>query len=319
VSAPSARPPKSLPVRRVRATISRGTATIPFEEAMELEADAKKLIKEQVDELLKSQTSTLQELAVYRWALRTFFAAVLGGSIFGVLKFQDFLDSRISARSEHFEDVYFGIAQANSDPEVARQLFDNALSRFDDSVFKPGTSFRSHYFYNFIFILADTYEQNADRSWTGKSSWDRLNANAFFKRDFAQNWVQWNSNPDLLNAWARCLIKYDDDKEVKAKAHAIYERALTLSQAANSTAADHFSLAMLDLVDKKFEEAAREFQAAEEASPGRYAVKDMTSKPAADIGNEYRMWDHLARRYGNEELDSAWIRAVNLAKQRSKR
>jgi hypothetical protein len=94
----------------------------------QLSEDAIKLIKEQCDELLKQERGTLEELNFYKWLLRAFFVVVLGGSIFGILKIQDYVDDRVAKRVEKQDNLYSGaVLDAAGYPRSALEKFESFL------------------------------------------------------------------------------------------------------------------------------------------------------------------------------------------------
>jgi hypothetical protein len=73
---------------------------------MELSDDAKKLIEAECNRVNEQSKGLLREVEIYKWAARVFFTLVLGGSIVGVFKLQDYIDDRITKRTESLERLF---------------------------------------------------------------------------------------------------------------------------------------------------------------------------------------------------------------------
>src|SRR3954447_17543165 len=80
---------------------------------MELSEEAKKLVQEECKAVLEKDKEVLREVAAYKWAARIFFTLVLGGSIVGIFKAQDYIDDRIAKRTENLERLF--LAKSLSD------------------------------------------------------------------------------------------------------------------------------------------------------------------------------------------------------------
>ena len=71
--------------------------------------------KSQDAELSKIQQNDLHDLKIYKWVIRTLFVVLLGGSIYGFLRFQPFIDDRIAVRFEKSDRLTLAMANAVSD------------------------------------------------------------------------------------------------------------------------------------------------------------------------------------------------------------
>ena len=70
-----------------------------------LSEEAKNLIELQCRSVLEQYRDALRE--IYKWAARSFFALVLGGSIVGFFQLQDYLDERITKNTSNLEHLFY--------------------------------------------------------------------------------------------------------------------------------------------------------------------------------------------------------------------
>jgi tetratricopeptide (TPR) repeat protein len=266
---------------------------------MELSDEAKDLIAHQFAQLSKSNEATLRELNVYRWALRTFFVVLFGGSILGVLKLQDYLDDRIQKRSEDLSAIIYGnAAQSSGDPSSAIEQYGPFLEKLENPVFRPSEAIRAIYYYRFIQALADDPQVDANGDFLVGPAYAALLESKTYKRDLVSNQRKWNQDAIILNARARCLVKFEGTQEGLREAAALFRRASGIADRASDKASNYFALAMMSLAAGDTETARTNFVSAMETSPRSHGIKQYIGIYRQDLESEYQIWDRAARLYG---------------------
>ncbi|MEZ5820069.1 MAG: hypothetical protein R3D82_04605 [Xanthobacteraceae bacterium] len=191
----------------------------------ELSSEAKQLVKEEFDSLSARLQSSLVEIAVWNWIARIVFLAVLGGSIFGFLRFQDFLDDRIASRAATFDRIYLANSFVQSQqPRRALQ----EISSFMDAQRLVNTTHRSA-FYEFDQLRLSSSQRNFfhltvlgavaqinDRDPAGlilgKDFWIALLDSSYFQTDFILG-KQWESGEDISARLGLSYYKFARDAQ----------------------------------------------------------------------------------------------------------
>jgi hypothetical protein len=109
----------------------------------ELSDEAIALIKQQWDRFLEQEKTVLSEMNIYKWALRTFFVVVLGGSIYGVFQIQNYVDDRVARHVEKQDNLYSGaVFTATGNPRSALEKLDSFIMSVsnDSSANQRGSS-----------------------------------------------------------------------------------------------------------------------------------------------------------------------------------
>jgi hypothetical protein len=283
---------------------------------MPLTDEAKKLIKDEYDALTKEQLTVLTELRIYQWLGRLFFTAVLGGTILGIWKLQDYLDIRIAARNDHYEDVYFGVAMASQAPEEAATRFAGALSTLEEPIFKPSESFRAQYYFFFIRALAESYAQAPDGSFAEKLAWDQLTSSKLFMRDKVRHFQEWTKDSLFCNLWAHCMLKYQNDKDVLDGARDYFQKALDLATFPRAKSSNCLAIALLDIIDGKDDDAIQMIKDARYWNAA--TTNNLTGEAAPDLQREYQMFNLAAKSHGKnfDQLYKRFIEKVNAPKKK---
>jgi hypothetical protein len=266
---------------------------------MELTDDAKALIAGYVSELSKANEATLKELRLYRWALRAFFVLLFGGSVLGILKLQDYLDDRIQKRWEDLGGIIYGsAAQSAGDPSSAVEQYIPFLEKLETPVLRPSQSIRSIYYYRFIQALADDNEVDAHGDFLAAPAFVALLASKTYGRDLVANQRRWNEDATLLNARARCSVKFESSVEALDGAKELFARASAIADKPSEKAGNEFGLAMMALAAGNAEQARNYFISAMDTSPRTHGIKEFAGLYKADMETEYAIWDRAARIYG---------------------
>lgn len=270
---------------------------------MQLSEEAKELVAKHVAALTQANEATLRELKFYRWALRAFFVLLFGGSILGVLKLQDYLDDRIQKRSEELSGIVYGsLAQSNEDPATAVDQYAAFLEKLENPLFRPAESIRAIYFRRFLFALADDMEVDANGEFLGRPAYVELLGSKTYKRDLLANQRRWNKDPLVLNAMARCLVKFESTKEALNAAMALFVYAGNIADRPRDKAANSLAVAMLYLSAGDTESARPWFEQSFAFSPRTHGIRNYGGTFTSDLENEYPLWSRAARIHGQPGL-----------------
>lgn len=234
----------------------------------ELSEEAKKAIKDEFREFMYENQKTLDELDLYKWVIRALFVLLLGGSIVGIYKFQDYLDDRIATRIEKFDDVYLAnILSASSENRNALEQIGNFFDKLSDGSkvavgaktqeqgFEQDLSRasdlskaqRDFFFVTLLDAVAYINDMGIDDNYVGKSYWIALIKNRYFQRDFvlAQRWeANQKFNNRMANAYARFAENIDDVRQSKR----YFEAALSAATLPLDKAQNCFGLTFISLV-----------------------------------------------------------------------
>ena len=280
---------------------------VPDEVNMELTEDAKALIAGYVSQLSKANEATLKELNLYRWALRAFFVLLFGGSVLGVLKLQDYLDDRIQKRWEDLGGIIYGsAAQSAGDPSTAVEQYTPFLEKLETPVFRPSEPIRSIYYYRFIQALADDNEVDAHGDFLVAPAFVALLASKTYGRDLLANQRRWNQDATLLNARARCAVKFESSVEALQRAKELFAKASAIADRPSEKAGNYFALAMLALAAGDGDQARNYLVSAVKTSPRTHGIKEFVGVYKADMEAEYAIWDRAARIYGKPGIEGRY-------------
>jgi tetratricopeptide (TPR) repeat protein len=287
----------------------------------ELTAEAKELIAKEFDELSRKAAKTLQELAVYRWALRIFLAVFLGGTIFGVLRFQDYLDDRIQKRTEELSGIVYGsVAQSSFDPRTAIEQYNDFLPKLETAALRPSEPIRSIFYLRFIQALADDVELDPSGEFEVRPAFLALTESRYFKKDFLLNERRWRDDPVYLNSWGRCLVKFGASDNDIGAANRSFERAASVSDRPSAVASNQFAMAMIALARGREDDAKSLFQKAMEASPRSHGVNSFVGDYRSDFEGEYQVWERCARVLNSPGIADRYARVMRtlIAEHRAK-
>jgi hypothetical protein len=267
-------------------------------------------------EILEKYRKTLKELEGYKWALRFFFTLLLGGSIFGFLKYQEYLDTRIAERMQKLESFSYALVLINNgENRSALGELDDLYSALKLPEFKATEKFKIYYYYNVLRALNPLFDMDGDGSYVGKFEWDRLNNDDDFKRSFKTD-NRYYYNDFVQNTFAICTLKYTSSPDVIKKARGYFERAQQEAITNESKAVNTYDLAMLDLIENNEPSAIENFKKAEGLYPKGYSVDNLVLDDEALSGGEFQMYVKAAERIGNHNFQEQYKTLVNkLVKQ----
>jgi tetratricopeptide (TPR) repeat protein len=118
--------------------------------------------------------------------------------------------------------------------------------------------------------------------WTGKLVWDDHSL-----REINQKMRELGRPvKSYLNAWAQCLLKYEDFPASLQNARKYFERALTVAELPIDKAPNYLALALVEAIEGKYESAAEHLRSAEKMNVRDFAIKNLTGKASEDLGDE---------------------------------
>lgn len=172
----------------------------------ELTEVAKKLIKDEFDKLARDNSSILLELKFYTWAIRIIFVVVLGGSIWGLLKAQDYVDERIALHTETFDSLYIAnLFTQNGDPRTALGYADAFINNVRDNkdvwdLRKLSEPQQNFFFMTILRIVANMSDKDKSSSvdYIVKQHWRRLLSDTLFQ-SFYINSKKWQDTSKDFN------------------------------------------------------------------------------------------------------------------------
>jgi len=278
---------------------------------MELTEEAKAAIAKEFEELSRKNNETLQELNIYKWALRLIFVLIFGGTIVGVLKLQDYLDDRIQKRNEELSGIIYGsVAQNSNDASTAIDQYYAFLDKLENPILRPSDQVRAIYFLRFIQALADANATDPTGEFESKSVYFALLDSKYFKKDEHSNKQRWLADPNYLNPWGRCLVKFGATPKEVESAKDYFQQATMIAQKPSNIAENHFALAMLSLAKGDEDPARQNFQKAMKISPKSHGPKEFTGAYVNDLENEYQIWRRAAKVFNNPNIDSRYERVM---------
>jgi tetratricopeptide (TPR) repeat protein len=282
--------------------------TAPTPEAkLELSDEAKRLLAEHFEQLSRKNEETLRELNVYRWALRTFFVVLFGGSILGFLKLQDYLDDRIQKRAEDLSGIIYGsAAQSSGDPRTAIEQYNPFLEKLETPVFRPSEPIRSIYYFKFIQALADDSQVDPHGEFLAKPAFFALLDSKTYKKDLIANQRRWNADPGIMNAWGRCLAKFEGSPDRVREAKDFFSKAADISDRPSEKASNFFAMAMMSLAEEDAKSARELFIRSMDASPKSHGIKEYIGTFKNDLENEYAIWERAARILGKPGISARY-------------
>ena len=196
--------------------------------------EARMELKTEVAERLAAHQKLVQELEIYKWVIRFLFVIFLGGSIYGILNFVHFVDTRIADRVKKSDKL----AQALSFAQLgqwgpALQTFDEVYNDYKTTNSFPDGEYLEFLYSKWIWILAQNDSQQNQSTWVGEFEWKILNDEREFRQGFLGN-SAWKLNEAVQTNLAYCTLKFDKSQDAIGNARSYFEQALsagTVSQA----------------------------------------------------------------------------------------
>jgi tetratricopeptide (TPR) repeat protein len=261
-------------------------------------------------EVLNKYEKTLRELSAYKWGLRVFFTVLLGGSVLGFLKYQEYLDGRIADRIVRLDSFSYAVSlQRSGNYRKALIELENLADFLKKSGYQSTSEFKKSYYFNILTTLANMFELDGDADFVGKISWDRLSKNEEFTRLFILG-MEYSKDDQVQNSLGLCTLKYDDSRKAAKKARSYFEKAYKLTDSSESKAAQRYDLAMLDIIARNETSAAKNFKEAAELYPRNYALDTLVLDDAAMNGGEFMMFVIASNRAGNHNFRNIYKKVV---------
>lgn len=259
--------------------------------------------KEEINTLVDSYKNTLSELDKYKWALRFIFVALLGGSIFGVMKAQDYIDNRIAHRVEKMDRLYFAVSLANTQQwRDSLVEFDVLWEDFKSTSFKPTNQYKSFYYLNLIWVLSNLEEYLPNGSIVGQPQWDRLQEDNDFIREFMTS-NQWENSSTVNNNLGLCLLKYDKKDKTINSIKNYFQKSYDVAKTNIEKAANIHGLSVIDIIENKKNHATEKIREAAKLNPAVFNPDIYkTNLEYYFDSTEFKSWNKKANSLGKLNL-----------------
>jgi len=194
----------------------------------QLSEEAVRLINEHCEKILKQQKDLFAELNIYKWALRTFFVVVLGGSVFGSIKARDYIDDIVASRIQKQDDLYAAaILSTAGDYRRSLELFDRfmiaaagsnststGLFERQNMLSWKGVSSQQQtlVFIYLVTTLAGISDQAPNGDFIGKHYWTALLNDPGFRATFLTS-DQFDSNLRFNNNYGLGYLRFAENKK----------------------------------------------------------------------------------------------------------
>jgi tetratricopeptide (TPR) repeat protein len=287
---------------------------------------AKYEIKSEADELLGKQKDSLRQLDDsiksinrYKNVLRGLAVFIFGSAIIGIatfstlfLRFQNYLDNRIGLRVQKMDRLALSISLADSGQWGASLgELDKLRSDFKTAGFQPTEEFQSFFLVNYLRVLGQVEGRQPDGFWVGQEQWNRLYSEPDFHREFILS-GKWKSNSDVNNSLGFCTLKYVKSPSVLENARQYFLQAYESAEPRARKAPHLFALAMIDLIEKNQASAVNRLKEAEELEPFWYKNSEfLTYKNSFINSTEFQIWEGVARQVNAGEFKQLYEQLVN--------
>jgi hypothetical protein len=288
-----------------------------------LSDDAVKLIKEQCEACLKDEKAILVEMNSYKWIIRGLFIVVLGGSIFGIFKVQDYVDERVASRIEKQDDLYSGaVLAATGESRAALEKLDNFANGVSGKVAqnnqinvatdaawnldKVSKEEQSFFFLSLLSTLASMKDQFNDE-FIGKYHWKALLNDKYFRQQFLTS-GRWDANARFNTDMAFGYLKFGDLKSDIETAKQYLLRAY--DQGKGDKKYTDYHVGLIEFVLDDNEKATADLQSAISWPPGtsyRYSEPVEFLVPA-NWDTFGRLWKKFHKQDFGAELKKLFIR-----------
>jgi hypothetical protein len=246
----------------------------------------------------KDYRNTLLELNVDKWLFRLLFAAVIGGTIWGLTKFDDVLNNRISTHIESVDKLSLSVALANTGQWA------NALSTLEQfqqeaasSGYKPDDRAKRFVFTIYLWILSGMDDKaQGNTAWLGATDWEEVIRNKDFIH-LITNDPNLKADADLNHNLAYCNLKFGTSLESMAAAEGYENTAMSAETYLDRKAPHDFSLALFALLKHDTQAAKEHLMKAEAEDPSRYLIEDLLKYKDSFLNSaEFSIWDFVAKR-----------------------
>lgn len=273
-------------------------------------------LKEDVRTLMTEQQRTLRELNIYKWAIRFVFVMVLGGSILGAATYLDYMDRRvdrrIAERAIKTDRLILAVTYGYS-YQWRRSLLSLDKILQDPTFSDLDPDFKSALFINYLWVLGQIEDQQADGSWVGDAEWKRLNSD----RDFVSEFITgsaWEHDSDVNNSLGFCTLKYSSEDSLLTTARNYFQKAVEDAKPEQKKAPHLFGLAMIDLIEGDQKAAIAKLRRAEELEPSEYRIEDLFIYRNSFMNRaEFKVWEGVARRVKGENFGGLYEQLLKTA------
>lgn len=296
---------------------------------VELTDEAKRLLEDEFRKFARENQQVLDEMNVYKWMIRALFVVVLGGSILGVYKLQDYLDDRIATRVEKFDNLYLASVLAtslqnrNALEEIGSffdKLAEGSKASTNGSVGNVGLgieqdfsrvsdlskSQREFFFITLLDTIANIDDIGPDGEYVGKRFWDALTKNRHFIRDFMDG-QRWEANERFNNRMANAYARYAENIEQVRLSKRRFQMALDTASISNQRASASFGLTFISLILDDTRSAAEYVN-----SGNRYRPYYITAD-ALRTGPDFQLYERLWKRFHTADFKQAYEKMFELA------
>jgi len=287
---------------------------------MQLTEDAKALIKGEVDGYTKKYQDTLEalvkeyqrelddlgktkseykntliELNVDKWVIRFIFALVIGGTIWGLVKYQDIIDNRIALHVTKMDRLPTAISLGEvGNWRGALTHLDSIKEDFKKTEFKPTQEFKNAFYPTYLWVLGQVEASEPDGTWVGQEQWKKLNEDPDYIALKTSGY--WDYDEAMNNYWAFCTLKYVKADDVLQTARNYFQRAYNVAEPKQRKGPHLFALAMIDIIENKQPSAIERVKEAEELNPLGYKRDDMWVYRNTFINStEFKIWEQVCR------------------------
>ena len=151
---------------------------------------------------------SLAELNVHKRIIRFIFALLIGGTIWGLVKYRDIIDDRIAEHVVKMDRLPSALSLSyNNQWRAALALLDKVKEDFKTTEFKPSQEFKDAFFLTYLWVLGQIEDTEPDGTWLGQDQWRKLNEDPdYIKFKTLALWLE--SDQAVNNNLAFCTLKY---------------------------------------------------------------------------------------------------------------
>jgi hypothetical protein len=249
-----------------------------------LSDEAKGLIELQCRSVLEQYRDALREVQIYKWAARSFFALVLGGSIVGFFQLQDYLDERITKNTSNLEHLFYAksLSEGGEPREALPELLEfaryssstplpqsvpstDSRNLFGDFA-KAGPAIRSYFFLNLLDVISAIPDDSSADPAFGRTEWNELLKNTRFRTDILDN-PRWEDDERLLSSMGHAHAKFATSREALLEVKPYFQKLRRYARSGEYRAMGSFVLGIYSLADNDIRGAAQRFAEANAAKP----------------------------------------------------
>jgi hypothetical protein len=234
--------------------------------------------RDALDDIEKTKTAyrnTIVELNAWKWVVRFLFLLLLGGTVWGVAKYQDIIDNRIAQHVFKMDRLPTAISLAESSNWRGALIILNEVKEdFTKTEFKPSKEFKDGFYPNYVWILSQPdLGRETDGSFVGQPQWDELSHDRDYSDLVTAGTFRYDDG--FNTSLAFCMLKFvGKDRNNLSIARSYFQAALDSAEPGRKSPR-LFNLAMLDLIEEKNDLAREKLKQAEELNPGQFKNSDL--------------------------------------------